>query len=711
MNPSPFRSRAVRLLAILAVTLLALGLRLRAVNLLPIDYDEDDYLAAGQRYAAALRAGDWDRIVNYDFNSEHPPLTKLVYGVSILSLPPGFEIPERPSTDPPVRALPRPHFTVARLTAAAFSTLEVLALALLNPLAALFLGIYTWQIKYTSQIMLEPLPSFTSAVMVLAYVKWRMGNGRRWNGWLALSAVMLGLTAASKYTYCLAALAIVADWLWATLPEKPRTAAAWARWLAPVFGWGVLSLVVFAAFNPRMWNDGLNRLAQSVLYHASYAESEHVRRAGLPMWQPLVWLSGPVARHPGVFLFALDLPIGLLALFGVRRMWRDPQRRVMALWLMLTLAFLLWWNTKWPQYILMLTAPLMAAAAEGFRTLIWEPLTRWRPRPRREPMRWRELVKASPWLLPGLTVLAALVLFPLVYQVAVALTDFNALSIRDGINGGVWREIWAGLTGQTQPVNSQPLTSNVRSLKVSYAGPGLLLGIFSGGSSLFAFEIVWMTLVVGGQVALGVWVALLLARRGARFRGWWRAIFILPVAVPEFVGALIWGNLTMPKYGWISLALGKELNWVPSPEQSLMVLALGAVWMGWPLVMLAASAGLNLISPEVYDAAALDGAGVLARFRFVTWPMLWPLLAPAVIVRAIFAFNQFYIFYTFGYLTQGRLSLTTLAAASYFVFSPTFGGQFAVSAAINLVIIVALVIFIVWFNRWARASEGVEYAS
>jgi arabinogalactan oligomer/maltooligosaccharide transport system permease protein len=181
--------------------------------------------------------------------------------------------------------------------------------------------------------------------------------------------------------------------------------------------------------------------------------------------------------------------------------------------------------------------------------------------------------------------------------------------------------------------------------------------------------------------------------------------------VPEFVGALIWGNLTMPTYGWLSLALGKEMNWVSSPEQSLMVLAIGAVWMGWPLVMLAASAGLNLISPEVYDAAALDGAGVWARFRFVTWPMLWPLLAPAVIVRAIFAFNQFYIFYTFGYLTRGRLSLTTLAAASYFVFSPTFGGQFAVSAAINIVIIVALIIFIAWFNRWSRAAEGVEYAS
>lgn len=712
MNRSPFRSRAVRLLAIAAVTLLALGLRLRAVDRLPIDYDEDDYLAAGQRYAAALRAGDWERVINYEFNFEHPPLTKLVYGASILPLPPGFEIPERPSTDPPARVLPRPHFTVARLTAAAVSTLEVLALAVLNPLAALFLGLHTWQIKYTSQIMLEPLPSFTSAVMVLAYVKWRMSNGRRWNVWLVLSGVMLGLTAASKYTYCLAALAIVADWLGVTFPAKPRTATVWTLWLAPVFAWGLLSIVVFVAFDPRLWNHGLERLWQSILYHASYAESQHVKNAGYPLWQPLVWLSGPVPWHPGVFVFLLDLPISLLALLGVRRLWHDPARRVMALWLGIALAFLLWWNTKWPQYILMLTVPLTVAAAEGARVLFWEPwLQRRSQRIVRKSARWGDLWRAAPWLLPGALALLALTAFPLLYQVAVSLTDFNALSIRDGIQGGVWRAVWQGLTGQAPALNFQPFADNARSLKVNYVGPGLLLNLLSAGSGLFAFEIIWTALVVGGQTALGVAVALLLARRGVPFKGWWRAVFILPAAIPEFVGALLWANLTLPKSGWIALAFGKEINWVSSPEQSLLVLVIGAVWMGWPLLMLAATAGLRLIPPEVYDAAALDGAGAWARFRYVTWPMFWPLLAPAVIVRAIFAFNQFYLFYTFGYLTQGRFLLSTLAADSYFVFSPTFGGQFAVSAAINLLIVLMLIVFIFWFTRWSRAAEGVEYAA
>jgi arabinogalactan oligomer/maltooligosaccharide transport system permease protein len=197
---------------------------------------------------------------------------------------------------------------------------------------------------------------------------------------------------------------------------------------------------------------------------------------------------------------------------------------------------------------------------------------------------------------------------------------------------------------------------------------------------------------------------------GVRFKGWWRALFILPVAVPEFVGALAWGHLVHPNYGWLSLALGQPLAWNKSPEQSLLVLATAAVWMGWPLLMLAAGAGLQLIPPEVYDAAAIDGAGRWQQFRLITWPMLFPLLAPALIIRAILAFNQFYLFYVFGYLTNGEIPLWTLAADSYFEFTPTFGGMFSVSAAINILIVLVLLLFILWFNRWSRAGEGVTYA-
>ena len=93
--------RALYVTLVLAILVLALGLRLRAVRLLPIDYDEDDYLGAAQRYAQFMAAGDVQGIVDYAYNYEHPPLSKLVYGLAILPLPQAPLLPERSSTLPP----------------------------------------------------------------------------------------------------------------------------------------------------------------------------------------------------------------------------------------------------------------------------------------------------------------------------------------------------------------------------------------------------------------------------------------------------------------------------------------------------------------------------------------------------------------------------------------------------------------------------------
>lgn len=700
---------ALRVMAVFTVVVLALALRLRAAERLPIDYDEDDYLRAGQQYATGLQQGDWGVFLRENYRTEHPPLSKIVYGFALAGLPPAPEIPDAPTTANPARTLPQPHLFVARAASGAFNLLAVLALAVLNPLAGLFLAVHTLSIKYTSQVMLEGVPTLSSLLIVLFYLR---SEGRD-RVWLALSAVAFGLTAAAKYPYCLAAVAVGAHWLWRTYPREGRaTLAALARWLGPVAAWAALALAVFFLADPYLWPDPVTRLRESLFYHAGYAQSEAVQRAGFPMWQPLAWLTASAlifGRHGPAFVLSVDPLIALFAIFGLRRAWeRQP---VMVLWFGLVLGFLLVWSTKWPQYILMLMAPFCLIAAYGFQAVVWEPLARWwagRAEGRRgERPDWRGGLRAAPWLLPGLIVLAAITLYPLVFQLGVALTDFSNLSIRDGMTGGVWREVREGLTGQAEPVT---VSFDRKGLELHWAGPGLLLEVLFSGSTILAFEVIWTLAVVAGQTALGVAVALLLRRAGVRFKGWWQALFILPVAIPEFVGALAWGHLMHPTYGWVSLALGRQLEWNESPEQALLVLATAAIWMGWPLLMLAAGAGLQLIPAEVYDAAAIDGATAWQKFGLITWPMLLPLLAPALIIRAILAFNQFYLFYVFGYLTSGRIPLSTMASESYFVFTPTFGGMFSVSAAINILIVLVLVLFILWFNRWSRAGEGVTYA-
>lgn len=719
----------LRISLVLLITGAAFALRMRAVDRLPVDYDEDDYFTAAQHYAGAILHRDWREIVDYAYIQEHPTLYKLVYGTTLAFLPQLPEVPVRPVTAEPTGDLPQPHFKILRTISASLGTLQVLVLALLNPLAGFLLAINTFTIKYTSQIYLEALPGLTSLLAVVAYSRWRARVRFGYDFRLFLSAVFLGLSAASKYPYALVGLAVLVHWMWVTpLRDRVNRSGLVKDWRLPVL-WVLTSICIFLLADPYLWPDPLNRLVDSLLYWPQFASGSHVQSAGYPFWQPMVWLLQSVPWHPGVFIFAIDGLVAVLALAGIPRLWR--KNSVFAVWLVFDLGLLFLWPTKWAQYILVLTAPLALAAAEGFQGLIWEPTIGWLRRPKKfswskiQPdlvrISWGEARQAIPWLLPGLIALGLIAIFPLVFQFAMSLTDFQAVAIKDGLTGGIWREVWLGLTRQVEPVLVDPFSRSFSRIKqVHYAGTSLLLRLFSGiGVDILIFEALWTLLSVVCQLGLGVAVAMLLQRKGVLFKRGWQAIFILPWAIPEFLGALVWARMFEPRFGWLFVGqtfsetpgypfVSQLSAWQENPDMALIVLLIAGTWYGFPLMMIAASAALKMIPTEVYEAAALDGAGTWGRLRWVTWPMILPLLAPAMIIRAIFAFNQFYLFY----VLQTPYPAITFATLSFFLFDANsgFGGQFAVSAAINIFTLVILVIFLLFFNRWSKATEGVTYA-
>jgi ABC-type sugar transport system permease subunit len=742
MKKPPRLPLLLRILAVLLVVVLAWMLRLRAVNLLPIDYDEDDYLRAAQQYAALIRTSDWRGFLETNYRPEHPPLAKIAYGLALLPAPTAPLVPDLPTSAGPASSLPEPQLQYARTEAAAFGTLEAALLALVNPLAGLFLAIHTFTIKYTSQVMLEGLPALTSLLAVLVYVKWKKTARRagRSFGWLAFSALFLGLTAAGKYLYALVGFAILVDLLWLrrddSQPEAQISGVVLKPSIRTILLWGGLALACFFLADPYLWPNPFGRLSESLLFHTTYATgAQEVQRSGYPFWQPLVTLMTSVPWHPGVFVLSLDTLISLLAITGIKRLWQ--RERVYGLWIVIALIFLLLWPTKWPQYILVLTAPLALAAADGLQVLVVDPIRRAlarRGKARRERIPTvfapvgkipaavlkREGKKALPWLVPGLIAFALLTLFPLLFQLAMSMTDFTSTAIRDGLTGGVWREVWLGLTGQVKAVdlNHIPIVSSSR--QVHWLGLKLLGGLVSGlGGELLIFEVLWTGLSVVLQTALGLGVALILCQRGLHFKKGWQILFILPWAIPESVGAIMWVQIFAPSFGMLSLAgstypqtpgFGLErvlLGWQDNPSVALFVLLIPSLWYGFPFMMLAASAGLKLVQQDVLDAAALDGAGFWGTFREVIWPLLRPLLMPAIIIRAIFAFNQFYLFQVF----DPPWPDTTLASLSYWLLNAggSGGGQFAVSAALNVLTALILVGFILALNRWSRASQGVDY--
>jgi len=714
--------KKLRIFGFLFVVVLVRGVagatRWKAVTTLNIDYDEDDYLRAGQEFAHLIRTSDWRGFLDTNYRPEHPPLAKILTGLSILSAPEKPLTPDTSTTAEPNKDLPRDLVSPARTLNTIFGTLAVVLLVLVNPLAGFFLAFHTFTIKYVSQIMLEAFPALTSLLMALTYLQWKKKKQPGINGWLVLSALFLGMTAASKYLYCVVGIAVLVDWY-----IDAKRDESFKVFFRNALIWGFLAIIVFFALDPYLWPDPVGRLKESVFYHAGYASgAAEVQNASFPAWQPFYWLFySPYWWHEGVFAFPFDLFITIFAVAGLKRLWH--KERLYVLWLGIALVFLLLWPTKWPQYVVILTAPLSFAAAEGTKAIAASFADWWRTRKRRREEAFRpsraETARSLPWLVPGLLFFTALTLLPLLYQLAMSMTVLNGSSLRDGLQGGIWREVVGGITGQIK-VTDPESSVGVDQSKVYYIG---LLGYadifgFLTGYGVAFFSYFWTILSVALQAVLGVGAGLLLWRSNSRTRRAWQAIFILPWAIPEAIAALLWLNIFAPFSGWLALAVKQYgssipfanlMGWERNPNLILFVMLVSALWYGFPFIMLATSAGLKMLPKDVYDAASIDGADAWQTFRYVTWPLLQPLVLPALLVRAIFAFNQFYLFQMLiPYYWQTADNMSTLASISYYVLYQ--GSEFSFSATINIIALILLSIFVLLLNRWGKAAEGVTYA-
>ncbi|HNE04689.1 MAG TPA: ABC transporter permease subunit, partial [Anaerolineales bacterium] len=133
-----------------------------------------------------------------------------------------------------------------------------------------------------------------------------------------------------------------------------------------------------------------------------------------------------------------------------------------------------------------------------------------------------------------------------------------------------------------------------------------------------------------------------------------------------------------------------------------LVLLIPAIWYGTPLIMLASNASLKTIPKEIFEAASLDGANSWQILQHMVLPLIRPVLLPAIIIRGIYAFNQFYLFQAMPF-SEG-----TLANFSYNVFNPSSrfgGGQFAISAVINIITVLILIVLVSAFNRRMQTRE------
>src|SRR5262245_895750 len=294
------------------------------------------------------------------------------------------------------------------------------------------------------------------------------------------------------------------------------------------------------------------------------------------------------------------------------------------------------------------------------------PKPRWRPL---EDERWLALVL----LMPTLILLSLFIAYPFIRGILLAVT-----SSRVGIPGE-----FVGLANFRR-LAADPIFHNV----------------------------VWNTCLYTAvttvfKLGLGLWLALLLNRH---FRGkaFIRAFILLPFIIPTVLSTFAWKWMFDPTFSvlnWLIYhggIIARPINWLGDPDLAMVSIIIVNIWRGVPFFAISLLAGLQTISPDLNEAAAIDGAKPWQRFIHITWPLLLPVTMVVVLFSVIQTFADFQIVYV---MTGGGPANATHLFATYAYQLGVGTGILSMGAAVSLAMFPILFLIVIFQLLYIRRVE------
>jgi multiple sugar transport system permease protein len=296
-------------------------------------------------------------------------------------------------------------------------------------------------------------------------------------------------------------------------------------------------------------------------------------------------------------------------------------------------------------------------------------------RPERRPATfglWLDRQSVFSWLMmaPPLLFLAALVGYPFCYGILLSLQD------RPVAHAG----IFVGLKNFATNFND-PLFWRV-------------------ALNTFVYTLVATLLkMVGG---LGLAVAM---NQHFRMKNLVRALLLLPFIVPTVLSTVAWMWMLDPAFSVVNrLLIGLGVprpgpSWLGNPILAMVSIIVINTWRGLPFYGITLLAGLQTVPPELYEAATIDGAGGWQRFRYVTLPLLQPIILIVTLFSVIFTFADFQLVYV---LTHGGPQNATQLFATYAFDIAMGAGQLGLGASVALAMFPALALLILALTIYMR---------
>ena len=250
-------------------------------------------------------------------------------------------------------------------------------------------------------------------------------------------------------------------------------------------------------------------------------------------------------------------------------------------------------------------------------------------------------------------------------------------------------------------------------------------GIFVGldnYESLFGDSVFWLsvfntvfytTVASVAKFGLGLWLALLL-NQNIVFKSFIRAVLLLPWIVPTTLSAIAFWWIFDSQFSIISWVLtewgviSKNINFLGDPWTARWSVIAANVWRGIPFVAISLLAGLQTISPSLYEAATIDGASRWQLFRHVTYPLLTPIVAIVMTFSVLFTFTDFQLIYV---ITRGGPFNATHLMATLSFQRAIPGGHLAEGAAIAMAMIpflIAAIFISFWGLQKRQWQQGTK---
>jgi arabinogalactan oligomer / maltooligosaccharide transport system permease protein len=284
-------------------------------------------------------------------------------------------------------------------------------------------------------------------------------------------------------------------------------------------------------------------------------------------------------------------------------------------------------------------------------------------------------------VVPAFIVLFGVVIYPFFYNIVLSLSNMNLRHIRD------WRIIGFGQYVKVFTEPSQPDFYVV-----------------------FLKTVIWTVVNLFFHVVLGVFLALVLNQKEIRGKAIFRAILVLPWAVPQLIVALTWRGMFNYEYGSINLMLTQwfslpGVQWLRHPLEAFIAVIITNVWLGFPFMMVIALGALQSIPHDLYEAADIDGASWYHKLRHITLPLIQPVMVPAITLGTIWTFNNLNIVWLVS--NAGEPSDQTHLLVS-FVYKAAFNFyRYGYGAALSIVIFFILLAFSLTFMRKSKATQNV----